>query len=216
MSRGRSLANPRKIPVQERSRATVDAIIQASTYILTKVGWEGLTTNAIAQRAGVNIGSLYQYFPNKEAVVAELQRRHIAATRADLHEALLHLREQRTLRKAITLIVEVIVKEHRIAPAVHKAVTEELPLTVRCMPDGEDWMRHQLREALQPFMKNVPDPELAIYMVSVAAHGIIHDVTARRPELLDDPGLVTELVTLFERYLLRPAGSGSKRKPERS
>jgi AcrR family transcriptional regulator len=73
MARSRSAIKPRKIPAQRRSRVTVDAIIQASTYILTEVDWEGLTTNAIAERAGVNIGSLYQYFPNKEAIVAELQ-----------------------------------------------------------------------------------------------------------------------------------------------
>jgi len=80
--------NPRKITVQARSRATVDAIIQAATYILTEIGWAGLTTNAIAERAGVNIGSLYQFFPNKEAVIAELQRQHAVATHEELHKTL--------------------------------------------------------------------------------------------------------------------------------
>ncbi|WP_240999097.1 TetR/AcrR family transcriptional regulator [Pseudomonas viridiflava] len=56
MSKSRTSVKPRKTPAQARSRATVDAIIQATTYILTKVGWDGLTTNAIAERAGVNIG----------------------------------------------------------------------------------------------------------------------------------------------------------------
>ena len=52
-------------------------------------------------------------------------------------------------------------------------------------------------------------------MILFSEFGIIHDVTARRPERLDDPCLVTKLVALFERYRLRPAGSGGKRKPER-
>ncbi|WP_428633439.1 TetR/AcrR family transcriptional regulator [Sedimenticola sp.] len=204
MARTRSTTKPRKIPAQARSRVTVDAIIQATAYILTEVGWEGLTTNAIAERAGVNIGSLYQYFPNKEAIIAELQRRHAEATHAELHKTLTLLPEQPSLREALTLVVEMLINEHRVAPAVHKAITEELPRTVRCMLDEEEQLRGQILESLKTFMRNVPDPDLAIYMVSVAAEAIIHDVTAERPALLDQPGLVVELVALLENYLCRP------------
>lgn len=62
----------RKKPQQERSVATVQAILQAAAYILARDGWEAFTTNAVAEKAGVNTASLYQYFPNKEAIVAEL------------------------------------------------------------------------------------------------------------------------------------------------
>ena len=63
---------PRKRPVQARSAITVDAILTAAAHILEGEGMEGYTTNAIAARAGVSIGSLYQYFPNKEAITAAL------------------------------------------------------------------------------------------------------------------------------------------------
>lgn len=202
MSKGRAAVNPRKIPAQARSRATVDAIIQAATYILIRVGWEGLTTNAIAERAGVNIGSLYQFFPNKEAVIAELQRRHAVATRTDLLKVLEVLPQQPSLRDALTLIVEMIVNEHRVAPALHKAIHEELPHTVR-QADDPDQMRKQFAEVLKPFMKNVPDPDLSIYLMAIAAHGIIHTVTADRPDLLGNPDFVAEVVTLLENYLCR-------------
>ncbi|MBX8513321.1 TetR/AcrR family transcriptional regulator [Pseudomonas cichorii] len=202
MSKGRTAVTPRKVPAQARSRATVDAIIQAATYILIRVGWEGLTTNAIAERAGVNIGSLYQFFPNKEAVIAELQRRHAVATRTDLLKALEILPQELSLRDALTLIVEMIVNEHRVAPALHKAIHEELPHTVRQADDPEQ-MRKQFAEVLKPFMKNVPDPDLSIYLMGIAAHGIIHTVTADRPELLGNPDFVVEVVTLLENYLCR-------------
>lgn len=205
MARSRSTINPRKIPAQARSRVTVDAIIQATTYILTEVGWDGLTTNAIAERAGVNIGSLYQYFPNKEAIIAELQRRHAEATHAELHKAIRLLPEQPSLREALTLIVEMIINEHRVAPAVHKAITEELPRTVRCLLEEEEALRGQILESLKPFMRNVPDPDLAIYLMGVAAQAIIHNATAERPELLDHPHLAAELVALLENYLCRPS-----------
>jgi len=203
MPRNRTVASPRKLPVQARSRATVDAIIQAATYILTKVGWEGLTTNAIAERAGVNIGSLYQFFPNKEAVVAELQRRHAADSRVGLRGALEVLPDQPSLRQALTLIVEMTVKEHRVAPAVHKAIHEELPRTVRHADDEREQLLGQFTAALKPFMRGVPDADLAIYMMAVGAHGIIHTVTAERPTLLNHPAFITELVTMLERYLRR-------------
>ncbi|MEE4715473.1 TetR/AcrR family transcriptional regulator [Pseudomonas alliivorans] len=205
MSKSRFPVKPRKIPAQARSRATVDAIIQAATYILTKVGWDGLTTNAIAERAGVNIGSLYQFFPNKEAIIAELQRRHAADTRTDLLEVLHVLPAQPSLRDALTLIIEMIVAEHRVAPALHKAIHEELPRTVRQMEEDKDSLQRQFAEVLRPFMKNVPDPDLAIYLMGIAAHAIIHNVTADQPELLTQPAFVSEVVTLIEHYLQRPA-----------
>jgi AcrR family transcriptional regulator len=68
----------RRDPAQERSRKTVDAIVEAAGRLLVEHGRLGVTTNAVAERAGVSIGSLYQYFPNKEAIFAALQERHRA------------------------------------------------------------------------------------------------------------------------------------------
>ena len=205
MRKNRSSPSPLKMPVQARSRATVDAIIQAATYILTEEGWDGLTTNAIAERAGVNIGSLYQYFPNKEAVIIELQRRHTAATHAELHKALERMPEQSSLRDTVALIIAMLVNEHRVAPTVHKAIAEELPRTVRFVHTENEQLRRQALAALQPFMRNVPDPELAIYMMSIALHAIMRTVTVERPALLDQARLVSELVAMVERFLCRSA-----------
>ena len=74
---------PRKQARQERSRATQTAIIEATARLLESQGRDGLTTNAIADRAGVSVGSLYQYFPNKEAILATLirEKRHHLLTR---------------------------------------------------------------------------------------------------------------------------------------
>jgi hypothetical protein len=69
---------------------------------------------------------------------------------------------------------------------------------------GTRSLRKQFLDALKPFMRNVPDLDLAIHMMGVAAHAIIHDTTAERPELLDHPNFAAELVTLLENYLCRP------------
>jgi AcrR family transcriptional regulator len=68
---------PRKSPVQARSAASVDAILQATTQVLLQVGKERLTTTRVALRAGVSVGTLYQYFPNKSALLQAALRRHL-------------------------------------------------------------------------------------------------------------------------------------------
>ncbi|MBB5369084.1 MULTISPECIES: TetR/AcrR family transcriptional regulator [unclassified Janthinobacterium] len=204
MKAARPATAVRKRPRQQRSRATVDAITQAATYILVESGWEGLTTNAIAERAGVNISSLYQFFPGEEAIVAELQLRHAAESRLKLAEALEQLPGQPSLRDALALLVAAIVDEHRIAPAVHRAIAEELPGSVRhAAPD--DVVEEQLLSAFSPFMRNVPNPQLACRIARIAVHAVIHETASRTPAMLDHPGFNEELVALLMPFLQRPA-----------
>jgi AcrR family transcriptional regulator len=68
---------PRKSPVQARSAASVEAILEATTQVLLLEGKEGLTTNGVARRAGVSVGSLYQYFPNKSSLLQAALRSHL-------------------------------------------------------------------------------------------------------------------------------------------
>jgi AcrR family transcriptional regulator len=69
----------RKTPVQSRSRVTVDAIFEATIQVLLRDGMNGLTTTRVAERAGVSVGTMYQYFPNKQALVYALNERYLDA-----------------------------------------------------------------------------------------------------------------------------------------
>ena len=71
--------DPRKTPVQARSTATVDAILSATTQVLLSEGQERLTTTRVAYRAGVSVGTLYQYFPNKQTLLRAVLERHVAS-----------------------------------------------------------------------------------------------------------------------------------------
>lgn len=74
---------PRKLPVQARSAASVDAILEATVQVLLDVGKDRLTTTRVADRAGVSVGTLYQYFPNKAALLRTVLKRHlVGVTRA--------------------------------------------------------------------------------------------------------------------------------------
>jgi AcrR family transcriptional regulator len=77
---------PKKQPAQERSRATFDALVQACTWLLPRMGYAGTTTNHIATRAGVNIASLYEYFPGKDAIVAQVAARLVERVLARLED----------------------------------------------------------------------------------------------------------------------------------
>jgi len=177
--------------------------MQAAAYILTRQGWDRLTTNAIAERAGVNIGSLYQYFPNKESIIFELYRRHIVTVQEKLSAILSEISTQQSLREALTVLVEAFVQEHRIDPVLHRAFAEELPQST--LENQEDFgsLDDRMLMALRPFMENVPDPQIAVFFVRTAAHAIVHEAASHQPELLDSPDFVPELVTLLESYLLR-------------
>ena len=197
---------PRKTPLQDRAVATVDAILEAATYILVKDGWEKFTTNRVAERAGVNIASLYQYFPNKESIVVELQRRHVERARQELPRVLPELRSHRSLRAFLRFIIDGAVREHRVAPALHRVFVEELPRSARRPHESHQAQKLRFwKELTQPFLKNVPDPDLAAFLCLVVGHAVIHEAASERPDLLENPLFVDEVVTLLEGYLRRPA-----------
>jgi AcrR family transcriptional regulator len=75
--RSQLLSEPRKSPVQARSAASVDAILEATIQVLLNMGKERLTTTRVALRAGVSVGTLYQYFPNKRALLQAVLKRHL-------------------------------------------------------------------------------------------------------------------------------------------
>jgi AcrR family transcriptional regulator len=83
----RKRLDPRKPPTQSRAAETVNAVLEAAARILERDGFEGYTTNAIAERAGVSIGSLYQYFPGKDAITVALIESECARLLADVSEA---------------------------------------------------------------------------------------------------------------------------------
>ena len=95
---------PRKSPVQARSAASVDAILQATIQVLLSIGKERLTTTRVASRAGVSVGTLYQYFPNKSALLQAALKRHLAEM-ADTVEAACKAQNGATLQDMGTALI---------------------------------------------------------------------------------------------------------------
>jgi len=124
--------NPRKQPVQHRSKATVDVILVAAAQVFENHGYASGTTNRIAARAGVSIGTLYQYFPSKEAIAVALLERHIADTDHRLHEWVGHMVvEQHSLSGALRDYVTGMLEMHSRQPRLQHILIEETPLPER-------------------------------------------------------------------------------------
>ncbi|MGB8422433.1 MAG: TetR/AcrR family transcriptional regulator [Paraburkholderia sp.] len=112
---------PRKIPQQSRAEHTVAAILEAAAGILEIRGMEGLNTNLVAQRAGVSVGTLYQYFPNKDALIVALCLREGAVFYAEAEGAL----NEPTGQTALKYLITVSVRQQLRRPALARALDFE-------------------------------------------------------------------------------------------
>src|SRR5271156_2768133 len=122
--------NPRKSASQERSRLTVEALLEATARVLMKDGYDGASTNKIAAVAGVSIGSLYQYFPSKEALVAAVIDRHMHEMLQVVRDALVKV-ATRPIEVAARGLVSVMIDAHRVNPELHQVLAEQVPRTGR-------------------------------------------------------------------------------------
>lgn len=119
---------PRRRPIQGRSRATVDAIVGATARVLVRRGWSGLTTNHVAATAGVSVGTLYEYFASKEALVRQLVERHLDRAESLLRDRIATLAVAGlTLEPLVRAMVEAMIELHADDPRLHRVLFEEVP-----------------------------------------------------------------------------------------
>lgn len=201
------LTKPRKNASQTRSRATVDALIEATARILVKEGYEKASTNRIAEQAGVSVGSLYQYFPSKEALVVAVIERH----NRDIMELVRPvLAEIATLpmKQALRRIVVAAVEAHRLDPRLHRVLAEQVPRTGK-LENVEAFNRQYyawFRDYLESHRDQIRavDVELAAFVCVTSVEALTHNAVLHHSGLLSDAAagkLVDEATRLVIRYL---------------
>ncbi len=149
--------SPRKAPTQDRARETVETILEAAVDLLSSRGYARTSTNHIARRAGVSVGSFYQYFPNKDAILAALLARHLVAVDSAVTECLPSLRDARVqLREAIRFLLESLRNVHEADPRLSRAV-EQLAGQMPMIPEGLAVHRRVHVEAAAEMLSTRPD-----------------------------------------------------------
>ncbi|MEP7455091.1 TetR/AcrR family transcriptional regulator [Phyllobacterium sp. SB3] len=191
----------RKEPRQARSKVTVEAIISAGARILSDQGWSGFTTNKVANVAGVSIGSLYQYFPDKMSLVGAIRRRH-------LDDCLMIMRklggERMPLKQFAENLVQELIAAHRLHPGLHRVLLDEAPI-YKGLDDPNDafeaeYMGHY-QSAIAAYLtsaESAPMKSMAL-VLSDALDGVIHN--AARRGMLDSVELQQQLVRMIRGYL---------------
>lgn len=195
---------PRKRPRQERSKATVETILAATARVLVKKGFDGLTTNSVADAAGVSIGSLYQYFPSKEALVAALIEQHIDQMNAAILTELTRV-AQLPMAQAVRAVIELTIHAHSIEPELHRVLTEQVPRVGRLarLAEADSICRRMVAGVLAARKHElaIADPDTAAFVLVASIEAITHRAALFAPERLRDPRLIDEAVALVTRYL---------------
>ena len=188
--------SPRKRPKQDRSRTTVEALIEATARIVAKEGRGRLSTNRIAEVAGVSVGSLYQYFPNKESLLEEVRRRYDREFMDRMVSELSRFGGL-PLREAVPRFVQFMIAIHAENPGLHNEIAAQVP----------DPERQYLHEFVLAYLETHRDEvrpkdlELAAYVTLEAGEALIHGTALRMPERLEDERFAEEISDLLLRYL---------------
>lgn len=207
MARTRVLTSPRKRASQARSRATVDALVEATARILVKEGYENASTNRIAEVAGVSVGSLYQYFPGKEALVAAVIDRHNDELMQIARGVLAEVAEL-PLEAAVRRIVSVAVEAHRVNPKLHRVLTEQIPRlgkleNIGAFSRDTQALFRTLLERHRDELR-VSDLDLAAFVCVTSVEALTHNAVLHRAEFLSNEAadaLIGEATRLIVRYL---------------
>jgi AcrR family transcriptional regulator len=201
---GRRRKPRRRQAKQERSRATVETILEGAARVLARVGLERATTDRIARAAGISVGSLYQYYANKEAIVAALIERHFDRVMRVFRD---HVAEStsRSLPDAVAHVVRSMIAAQCVDADLHRVLDEQVP-KVGQLPKLRT-LRAEAATLIRAFLES-RKRELAVRDLDLAAFLIVHSVDSlvsigvnEAPEYLAGERLQHEITALVTRYL---------------
>jgi len=196
--------NPRRRPRQARAQATVEAIVKATSRVLIEEGYDRASTNRIAHAAGVSIGSLYQYFPSKEALVSALVESH-QRRMCEALEAVLTPQPPPNLPARARLLVLGMIKAYRVDPHLHHVLCQEVP-KIGELQKVYGFEQH-LADACRRQLFSVDDRlrlhdvDRAVFMLVNAIPSVVRAAIQADPAGASDEMLANDLTDMIVRYL---------------
>lgn len=205
------LLEPRKSPVQARSTASVQAILEATVQVLLSVGKERLTTTRVAHRAGVSVGTLYQYFPNKSSLLQAALRNHLESVYGAIEQACRKERGSPLARMAMRVVntfLEAKMKDLKTSMALYSVSS-----------DVEGWkIAHQIgtrvNKTIVAMLTTAPeplekDPQIVAAMIQSAMAGVSRRLLESSSPEKQYPQLAEELTVMIKAYLATCSGHNS-------
>lgn len=203
LARKRTVTTPRRLPRSQLGTATVEAILAAVERILERDGLERLTTNHVAELAGVSIGSLYQYFPNKEALIGAVQDRYAEDTLTRVRAAL-EANADQPIRTVIMRIGEAVLAAKQNQRPIHRALIDART-AANVWERYRGWMDAHV-ELIAEFLAkrddvHVADVRSAAFVVVHASEGLIQAATER--PAVDVMRIVLDAAEMLARFVER-------------
>lgn len=179
----------RRRPTQRRSRETVEAILEAVVRILKREGFAPINTNRIAEVAGVSIGSVYQYFPDKRSIFAALHQRHMEQIDRAIETTLVQ-QASASLEDLFLALIDALIEAHTDDPELYHLLFTEVPHradTTRHFAERQHGVFRQAIAARAHELKKQRDLDRQAFIVSHLVESLVHGILYRRP-----PGLSLE------------------------
>jgi AcrR family transcriptional regulator len=207
-SKSPKATNARRAPRQERSRFTVADIVQAAAELFGKLGYAGTTTNKIAERAGVSIGSLYQYFSDKDDLLLVLLEHHQAKVRAVINTAESKLSDPDVpLRDGLRYLLHALLELHTEDPALSRVLSHGIhgPHARGARMDSND---DRYVDMFSTILRKRPevhinDKKMAARVVVQTIGQLIRWLGHEAPPAVDSRAFVEEVLEMLMRYLVR-------------
>jgi len=188
---------PRKQPRQARAVATLSAVLEGAAQVLEADGFEKMTTTRVAERAGTSVGTLYQYFPSKEALLVAVVEARMAAIDRAL-STVFDLPASAPLAEHVRVMITALINEKKRRPRLNAELARQAPrlenlrLIARTL-DRAHGMVRALIEAHQD-ETSVTDADLAAWLVVHAVNGMVDGAILGPPQRLADPRLAEAIV----------------------
>jgi len=204
--RDRKRLKPRKMPKQARSVQTVETILDAAAQVFSERGYGGGTTNHIAERAGVSVGSLYQYFPNKDALLAGLMERHMAEGEREMTSRVAGAsRDRLSPRRLVRGLLEIMISDALIDPRLHRVLLEASLRSPSVLEQGVEVVDGMVR-IVESALAGMPgirvrDQRLASLLATVTGFVLTHWFVLYGKETAEKERFVDELTDMLTRYL---------------
>lgn len=201
---------PRKEPAQPRARETRARILGAAREVFAQHGYAAGTTNRIAEKAGMSVGSLYQYFPNKDAILVELVEEHIDEGAGRVEQAVgscvaRHAPHSPPLPALVDAAVAVMIEVHGTDRLLHRVLFEQAPRP----PELLERLRSRENDLLERVVEllsrhpdvSVPDVRVASRLAVAAIESLVHLIATDEASGIADEVLRRELVRMVTLYL---------------